>query len=193
MVALQNHQQALTARNTQLSVIQAALRKVSDDATALLEPGVFRRTRQTSSSDPARVAASSGSGAGVGAYEVAVARLAGSAQRTFTFSSPAGADTVTIDGHDIDVPAGASARDLVKAINSAGDATVYAAATDAGTVVLSSRQTGDAGADFIAVADGAGSLIEQAGRARGATTPPRRSTGRRERRRRTPSPGRPRG
>jgi flagellar hook-associated protein 2 len=166
VLALQNHQHALTARNTQLSVIQGALRTVGDDAMALLDPGVFRRTQQTTSSDLTRVAASPGSGAGVGAYEVAVSRLAGSAQRTFAFSSPTGADTITIDGHEIDLPAGASAADLVKAINNAADAPVYAAATDAGTVVLSSRQTGDTGADFIQVADGAGSLVEQTGRAR---------------------------
>ena len=55
---------------------------------------------------------------------------------------------------------------MVSAINSDTRATVYAAATDSGTLVLSSRATGDTGTGFIALTDGTGSLTEDAAKAK---------------------------
>jgi flagellar hook-associated protein 2 len=79
---------------------------------------------------------------------------------------PASAGTITIDGHDTTVAAGASVYDLADAINSDQSATVYAAATDAGTLVLSNRSTGDTGPGFIGISGADGVLSEQAARAR---------------------------
>ena len=68
--------------------------------------------------------------------------------------------TITIDGHDTAVGVGASAQDLATAINTDPNATVYAAATDANTLVFSNRLTGDLGSNFIQVTDTSGTLTE---------------------------------
>ncbi|HEX3978530.1 MAG TPA: flagellar cap protein FliD N-terminal domain-containing protein, partial [Solirubrobacteraceae bacterium] len=67
---LQNQQQVLQARKTQLTSIQAALKKVNADALALLDPRIYRGTQKATSSDATRVAASTTTGAGVGGYQV---------------------------------------------------------------------------------------------------------------------------
>jgi flagellar hook-associated protein 2 len=113
-----------------------------------------------------RVSAASTTGAGIGGHEVEVTQLANSAQRTFTFKSPAAEDTLTIDGHSFTVKAGESAKELAGAINSNSSATVYAAALEGGTLVLSNRATGNTGAEFIKVSDPGGALTEQAGTAK---------------------------
>ena len=166
LTALQNQQKALSARNAQLTTIQQSLRKVNDDALALLDPRIYRGTQKATSSDATRVAASTTGGAGVGGYQVAVSRLANAAQRTFSFASPTSAGTITIGGHDTSVAAGASVYDLADAINNDQSATVYAAATDSGTIVLSDRSTGDTGTSFIQVSGAGGVLSEQTPRAR---------------------------
>jgi len=166
VTVLQNQQQALAARKTQLTGIQTALKKVNADALALLDPRLYRGTQKASSSDTSRVSASTTTGAGVGGYQVSVGQLANAAQRTFAFSSPATATTITIDGHDTPVAAGASVYDVADAINNDKTATVYAAATDSGTLVLSSRATGDTGPSFIATSGADGVLAEQPDRAK---------------------------
>ena len=87
-------------------------------------------------------------------------QLASASQRTFQFTSPTSADTVTIDGQQISLAAGASAQDLVNAINSNQNATRLGdrhglADNGPATVVLSDRATGqpDTPTDFINVSD----------------------------------------
>src|ERR1700745_711000 len=48
----------LPARNTQLTIVQQALKKVNDDALALLDPRVYRGTQKATTSDSTRVSAS---------------------------------------------------------------------------------------------------------------------------------------
>ena len=166
VTALQNQQKILNARNTQLTSIQQLLRKVNDDTLGLLDPRIYRGTQKATSSDPTRVAATTTSGAGVGGYQVSVSQLANAAQRTFSFTSPTSDGVLTIDGHDTHIAAGASVYDLADAINADQSATVYAAATDAGTLVFSDRATGDSGPSFIQVSGADGVLSEQPARAR---------------------------
>jgi flagellar hook-associated protein 2 len=166
LTALQHQQEKLTARNTQLTTIQRSLKKVNDDVLVLLDPRIYRGTQKATSSDSTRVAASTTTGAGVGGYQVAVTQLANAAQRTFSFTSPTAAATLTIDGHVTSLAAGASVYDVVDAINDDQSATAYAAATDSGTIVLSNRTTGDTGAGFIQVTGASGALVEQTGRAK---------------------------
>jgi flagellar hook-associated protein 2 len=171
MTALQSQQQKLNARNTQLASIQQALKKVNDGALALLDPRVYRGTQKATSSDLTRIGASAAAGpgvggAGVGGYQISVTQLANPAQRTFAFTAPAADTTLTIDGHDTSIAAGASVYDLVDAINNDQAATVYASATDRGTIVLSDRATGDTGASFVQVSGADGVLAEQAARAK---------------------------
>ncbi|HEX4672701.1 MAG TPA: flagellar filament capping protein FliD [Solirubrobacteraceae bacterium] len=163
ITALQNQSSGLTATNTQLSSIQTALQQLSASAKALGSASLFTNTQTATSTNSTLVSASTttGTGAVIGSYQVGVTNLASSAQRTFSFTSPTAADTVTIDGQQISLNAGASAQDLVNSVNSNSSLDVWATATDSGTVVFSNRATGDTGTGFIGVSDTTGSLTEQ--------------------------------
>lgn len=163
---LQTQQVLAQARQSLLQDFQSRLRALESAAQDLRSPALFAQTQTVASSDPTKVVATTASGAGVGGYQVEVSQLANAAQRTYSFTSPASGGTITIDGHGTAVAAGATLKDLVAAINGDAQATVYAAATDAGTLVLSSRRTGDTGGGFIAVSDPTGALSEQAAKAR---------------------------
>jgi flagellar hook-associated protein 2 len=162
---LTDEQITLEGQRTQLQSIQSNLTQLTFDAQELGSPTLFNTSQAVSSSEPTRVTAATTTGAAVGGYEVNVTQLANAGQRTFTFKSPAAAETLTIDGKEIEVAAGASIEDVVKAINSDSTATVYAAAVGTETLVLSTRETG-AKAGYIAVTDPGGTLVEQAGLAK---------------------------
>jgi flagellar hook-associated protein 2 len=139
---LQNQQSGLTAMNKQLASIQSELKTLSSDALAVGDPTLFMTQQAVTSSDSTRVQASSATGAGVGGYQVSVSQLANSAQATYSYTSPASDTAVTIGGNGYTIKAGESVQDFVDSINSDTSGTVYAAATNAGTVVFSSRATG---------------------------------------------------
>jgi flagellar hook-associated protein 2 len=161
MIHLQNEQTGLQALNTQLTSLQTTFSGVATDAEALGSPSLFATQQTVTSGNPAIVSGTTGQGAGVGAYEVSVTQLANSAQRTFNWTSPAAAGQVTIDGHQTSVSAGESIGAFVNSINSDPHATVYAAQTSSGVLVLSNRATGDTGTNFIQVAGASGILAEQ--------------------------------
>ena len=163
---LHNHQKGLTAQNSALTSIQSELQTLLTDAQALSDPSLFATTQAVTSSDPTRVTATTSTGAGIGGYQVSVTQLANSAQRTFTYATPTVADTITIDGQQVTIPAGQSISDFVNGINANSNLDVYAAATNSGTVVFSNRQTGDTGTNFIQVTDSGGALTEQTALAR---------------------------
>jgi flagellar hook-associated protein 2 len=158
----------ITARQSALADFQSRLRAVEAAAKDLRSVTLWSQRQSVATSDATRLSAAivAGSGAGVGGYQVEVSQLANAAQRTYAFRSPSAAGTITIDGHDTAVAANASISDLVSAINSDARATVYAAATDSGTLVLSSRTTGDTGSGFIALSDSTGALTEDASKAK---------------------------
>ena len=156
----------VNAQQQQLTTIQGSLSNLMNDAAALSSPALFAPTQSVTTSDSSAMTATTSSGAAVGAYEVSVSQLASSAQRTFTFTSPTSADTLTIDGVTENVSAGETAQSLAAQINSDSNATVYAAALDNGTLALSDRATGDNGAGFISVSDPGGTLVEQTALAR---------------------------
>src|ERR1700749_2015650 len=163
ITALQNQSSGLTATNTQLSSIQTALQQLSANAKALGSASLFANSQTATSTNSTLVSATTttGTGAVIGSYQVGVTNLASSAQRTFSFTSPTAAATVTIDGKQISLNAGASAQDLVNSVNSNSGLDVWATATDSGTVVFSNRATGDTGTGYIQVSDTSGSLTEQ--------------------------------
>lgn len=158
----------VTARQSALADFQARLRAVEAAAKDLRSVTLWSQQQSVATSDSTRLSAAivAGSGAGVGGYQVEVSQLANAAQRTYAFRSPASAGTITIDGHDTAVAANASLADVVSAINSDTSATVYAAATDSGTLVLSARRTGDTGTGFVALTDGTGALTEDTAKAK---------------------------
>lgn len=163
---LSDEQTTLEGQHSQLQSLQSSLTQLTFDAQELGSPTLFKSSQTVSSSEPARIAATTTAGAAVGGYEVEVTQLANSGQRTFTFKSPAAAETLEVDGKEIEVAAGSSIQDLVDKINGDSSATVYAAALGEETVVLSTRETGATGAGFIAVSDPGGTLTEQAGLAK---------------------------
>ena len=75
-------------------------------------PSLFESSQAVTSSEPTRERAATSEGAAIGGYEVEVTQLANSAQRTFTFTSPAAEDTRTIDGNSFTVKAGESAKEF---------------------------------------------------------------------------------
>jgi flagellar hook-associated protein 2 len=163
---LTNQQEKLVGQQTELQTIQNSLQQLTFSAFEFTLPSLFEGTQTVSSSEPARIGAAITSGAGVGGYEVEVTQLANSAQRGFTFTSPAAEDTITIDGREYTLAAGATAKELASKINSDGKGTVYAAVQGEGAIVLSSRATGATGAEFIKVTDVGGTLAEKAGSAK---------------------------
>lgn len=166
--ALANQLTVDQAKQSVLSGFQTQLLSVESAAQNVRSLTLWQQQQTVNTSDTSRITASivAGAGAGIGGYQVEVSQLAGSAQRTYSFTSPASAGAITIDGHDTQVAAGASINDVVSAINTDPNATVYAAATDSGTLVLSSRTTGDTGTGFIQVSDATGSLTEQTAKAK---------------------------
>lgn len=161
-----NEQAKLQAQQQQLQEIRSNLRQLSFAAAEFSLPSLFETSQTVASSEPTRVSATTTAGAAIGGHEVNVTQLANSAQRTFTFTSPASEDTVTIDGQEFQVKAGATAQELAKSINSNSKATVYAAVLDSGTIALSDRATGNTGSEFIKVSDTGGTLAEVAGSAK---------------------------
>jgi flagellar hook-associated protein 2 len=147
---LQNQQTGITALNKQLTSIQTALQTVADDAQALGSPTLFAKTQTITSTNSTLVGASANAGAGaiVGSYSIGVTALASASQETFSFTSPASGDMITIGGRQYNLAAGASADDLANAINSDSNGTAWATVTQESanggpaTVVLSDRQTG---------------------------------------------------
>lgn len=163
---LTNQQLTFEGQEAQLQSIQSGLTQLSFAAQELGSPILFKTSQSISSSNAAQITATTSSGAAVGGYEVEVSQLANSGQRTFTFASPGAPDTITIEGQKFEVPAGMTAQALVNEINSDSKATVYAAATNSETLVLSTRTTGATGPGFIAVSDPGSTLVEQAGLAK---------------------------
>jgi len=158
---LTTQQNNLKSLDSTLTGIQTSLQSLALNAQALGDPGLFNTGQTVTSSNSALVSATTASGAGIGGYQVSVMQLANSAQRTFSFTSPTSPDTLTIDGKQETIAAGSTIQDFVSQINSDANADVYAAATDSGTVVLSSRTTGDTGSNFIQVSDSGGTLTQK--------------------------------
>jgi flagellar hook-associated protein 2 len=148
---LTNEQAKLKAEQSQLQSIQSGLQQLAFAASEFNLPSLFEGTQTVTSSEPQRVSAATSSGAGVGGYEVDVTQLANSAQRTFTFTTPVSEQTITIDGHELTLKEGESAKELASAINANSKATVYAAVLESGAIVLSDRATGNTGSEFIKV------------------------------------------
>ncbi len=158
---LSNQRTTLEGQQSLLRSLQGELNDLTFSAQELGSPLLFKSSQGAESSEPGRVAATVTTGAAVGGYEVEVTKLANSSQRTFTFKSPAAAQTFTIDGHEVQLAAGATTQDLVNKINADSEATVYAASPNGETIILSSRETGASEGGFIAVAGAGETLAEK--------------------------------
>ena len=161
---LTTQQEKVQAQQGVLRGLQSSLQQLSFATSEFALPSLFETSQQVTSSEPQRVGAVVGTGAGVGGYQVEVKQLANSAQRTFAFASPAAEETVTVDGREYAIKAGAGAKELAAKINGDGEGTVYAAVLNSETIVLSDRATGATEGEFISVTGA--SLTEKAGTAK---------------------------
>lgn len=143
-----------------LQSLQSSLQQLSAAVSEFSLPSLFESSQTVTSNEPARVSAVASAGAAVGGYEVEVTALANAAQRTFTYASPEAEQTITIDGVAFTLKAGESAKSFASAVNADSEATVYAAALENGTVVLSNRATGASEGAFITV-EGAGATLTE--------------------------------
>ncbi|MHB8240712.1 MAG: flagellar filament capping protein FliD [Solirubrobacteraceae bacterium] len=159
-------QEKLAGQEAIFQGIQSSLQQLEFAVSDFSLSSLYETSQTVTSSEPLRITATTTAGAGVGGYEVEVTQLANSAQRTFAFASPAAEDTLSIDGHEYTLKAGATAKELANKINSDSTATVYAAVVNNETVVLSSRATGVTGGEFITVSDPGGALTEKEGSAK---------------------------
>ncbi len=132
-----------SSRQTSLQDLQGKLAALQTAVANLKSTTLFSNTQTVTSSDPTRVAALRTTGAPAGGFTIDVTRLASAAYATGTWAAPAAATTLTADGHDTAIAAGASVDDAVVAVNSDSAATVWASNV-AGQLVLSHRQTGSA-------------------------------------------------
>lgn len=163
---LSEQQSKLQAGESALQSVQGSLQQLSFSVSEFSLPSLFESSQTVTSNEPTRVSAGASAGAPVGGYEVEVKQLANSAQRTFTFTSPAAEDTITIEGQEFKLKAGGTAKELADTINADSSAKVFAAALENGTIVLSTRATGATGAEFIKVTDPGGALKEKEGTAK---------------------------
>ena len=157
---LTQQQTGLQTQNATLTSIQSSLNTVALDAQSLGDPALFASSQTASSSDSSLVSAATAGGAPIGSYSVSVSQLANAASRTFNFTSPSSADTVTIDGQTLSLAAGATANDFIQAVNSNSSLDVYAASNSSGQVVLSSRTTGVQTGSYIQASDTGAALSE---------------------------------
>lgn len=163
---LTNEQSNLQGNQQALEGFQTSLQQLSFAAAEFNLPSSFESPQVVTSSEPARVSATASAGAAVGGHEIEVTQLANSSQRSFTFASPTAEDKITIEGSEFTVKAGEKITELADQINADSAGTVYAAPLENGTLVLSSRKTGNTGAEFITVTDTGGTLTEVAGSAK---------------------------
>jgi flagellar hook-associated protein 2 len=148
---LTTQQEKLQAQQNVLAGLKTSLQSLSFAVADFALPSLFETSQGVTSSEPNRISAVATAGAGVGGYQVEVTQLARAAQRTFTFQSPAVEETITVDGQEFKVAAGASAKEVAQKINASGAATVFAAAINSETIVFSTRATGATEGEFIKV------------------------------------------
>ena len=153
-------QAAATQRQTDLTAVKTGLTSVALAATGMRSVTTWTPTQDVSSSDTAIATATRTGGAAPGGVELTVTQLASAEQRTFAYTSQAGASSLSIGGTSVALDAGATASDAAAAINGA-NAGVYAVEV-AGRLVIGSRTTG-AASTFAATGD---ALTEDPGAAR---------------------------
>jgi flagellar hook-associated protein 2 len=135
---------AITTRQTNLGTIQSKLLALRTATAGLRDVGTWA-DKQTVESSDTRVVAERTSGAGPGGYTVSVSQLARAEQRTYTFAPPAAKTTLTVGSTAVELEAGATVDDAVRALNGAAGSPVYATNVN-DKLVLSARTTGTSSA-----------------------------------------------
>jgi flagellar hook-associated protein 2 len=150
---IKTRQTSVTAHQTALKAVSDKLNTLRTAAMALASADSWKTNQAVSSSDPAKVAATITSGAGIGGHTIVVDRLASSAQHGFTYLASSSPSTLTVGTATISLAANASAKDVAAAINASQSSPAVAAvvkgADGVDRLVLSSKTSGQA-SDFTA-------------------------------------------
>jgi flagellar hook-associated protein 2 len=147
---------AVSGQQEALKEVASKLATLKDAALALSSDSTWAQKQTVESSDPARVAASMLSGAGIGGQSIHVDRLASSAQRRYNVATDGdgkttSAATLTLhyaDGSasvDVNVEAGWTKQQIADSINAKTNGPAVAAVVngpDGEHLVLSARKTG---------------------------------------------------
>ncbi|MFT4034428.1 MAG: flagellar filament capping protein FliD [Patulibacter sp.] len=141
---LANQQTQAQARVTKLTAIQTKLTTLQTATNSLSSVLSWLPTQTVSSSDTTIASATRTGGAAAGSYNVEVLSLASSSQKTFSYTAPTEATTLTFGTTSVDLAAGATVDDAVSAINAKGGGVV--AVNAQGKLVVSSTTTGAASA-----------------------------------------------
>jgi flagellar hook-associated protein 2 len=136
-------QAAVQARQDALGDIVGKLRTLKLAAADLKSPLLWSEKQSVTVADQTRLEARRLSTAAAGTYDVTVDRLATATQRTFTYTAPSGASSLTFNGVDVALAGGATLDDAVAAINAA-TTTGVTAANVSGKLVVTSQATGQA-------------------------------------------------
>ncbi len=166
MTNIEDEIEGLQSEDSTLGTIQDDLQTVAADALKLSDVTLFAQSQTVSSTNSGLVSARlTGSlGAVIGASTISVTQLASAASRTYAYTSPSSATTITIDGQSLAISAGESASTIASTINQSNSYDVYATtATDSSgntELVLSSRSTGAQTGDYIDVAGASDVLTE---------------------------------
>lgn len=134
-------QVAAQAQSDSLGAIRTKLTSLTLATTGLSSAALWAPTQSVDTTDATKVTARRTGGAGPGGYQVEVTSLASSEQRTFTLGDTSSPSTLTLNGIDVAVPAGADVDAVAAAINAKSDAPVFAVNVN-GSLVLSSKKTG---------------------------------------------------
>lgn len=137
---ISNQQVQAQSRITKLTAIQGRLNTLQTATSSLSSVANWLPTQKVDSSDTAVATATRTGGAGAGSYTLNVLALASSAQKTFSFTSPGAATTLTFGTTSVNLAAGATVDDAVSAINGASAGVV--AVNAGGKLVISSNSTG---------------------------------------------------
>lgn len=140
----QLNQQQLKAekRVSVLQELQGKLTSLKTATQALRSAGSWANVQTVSTSDSARLGARMLGGAAPGTYSVETLKLASAAQRTFSYTPPAAAETLSIGNFSLTVQPGMSLDDIVAEINQSDNGLV--AVNAQGKLVVSSTTTGAA-------------------------------------------------
>jgi flagellar hook-associated protein 2 len=136
-------QAAVQARQDALGDIVGKLRTLKLAAADLKSPLLWSEKQSVTVADQTRLDARRLSTAAAGTYDVTVDRLATATQRTFTYTAPSGASSLSFNGVDVALAGGATLDDAVTAINAATSTGVTAASVS-GKLVVTSQATGQA-------------------------------------------------
>lgn len=139
---LTGRQWQVEARKAALDTIAIKLRGLRTAAEDLRSVGQWANVQKVSSADTSKLTARSTAGAAVGTFEVNVVQLARADQRFYELSgTDPGETSITINGVETKIPAGATKDQTAAAINANAQAPAYASIVD-GRLVLSGKQTG---------------------------------------------------